>query len=73
MAYQRQNFANEQRLFAENLNHIEDGIEQAVSYTEQALTEEQKAQVRENIGATSETDVNALIDTKLGVIENGSY
>lgn len=73
MAYQRQYFVNEQRLFAENLNHMEEGIEQAISYTEQALTEEQKAQVRENIGATSETDVNALIDTKLGVIENGSY
>lgn len=81
-------------------------VANVVLYTAQNLTDEQKAQVRKNIGALPDTTViptvpstlpnpsaltingtayngatavdmtdiiNALIDSKLGVIENGSY
>lgn len=46
-----------------------------ILYTAQTLSEAQKTQARSNIGAGSltEDDVNTLIDTKLGVIENASY
>lgn len=56
------------------------GSADAVLYTEQTLTDEQKAQARENIGAAAiggetvtDEHINALIDEKLGVIENGTY
>lgn len=38
----------------------------------QTFTDAQKLQVRTNIGLADD-DINKLIDTKLGVIENGSY
>ena len=51
-----------------------------VAYDEtQELTDEQKAQARENIGAAdigdipSDEHINSLINTALGVIENGTY
>lgn len=52
MTYQKQNFKNGNILTAEQLNHIEDGVVAANEffYTPQTLTEEQKAQARENIG-----------------------
>ena len=45
------------------------------------LTEAEKAQARENIGAAAvgegggvtDDHINSLIDAKLGVIENGTY
>lgn len=51
MAYEKQNFLPGQKLKASELNHMEEGIADAVSVTEQTLSEEQKAQARENIGA----------------------
>ena len=42
MAYTKQNFEDGQVLTAEHLNNMERGIENAVSITEQNLTEEQK-------------------------------
>lgn len=44
----------------------------ALQYVAQTLTNDQKNQVRTNIGVT-DAYINSLIDTKLGVIENGSY
>lgn len=64
MAYERQNFQDGNVLTAAELNHIEDGIidvqdvatlaltpETGVTVAEQELTDAQKIQVRENIGA----------------------
>ena len=39
-------------------------------YDEQTLTEEQKAQARENIGAVSATEVTAIVDAKISAITN---
>ena len=52
MAYKKQNFTPGQKLKASELNHREDGIVNAVSVTEQTLSEEQKTQARLNIGIT---------------------
>lgn len=52
---------------------VPDSVEGAVLYTEQTLTEEQKAQARENIGAVDIKKVEEIVDTALGVIENGTY
>ena len=41
----------------------------AVLYTEQALTEEQQTQARENIGAIEKNSVEKMIDTALGDVE----
>lgn len=54
MAYEKQNFIPGQKLKASELNHMEDGIANAVSVTDQTLSEEQKAQARANIGAAAE-------------------
>jgi hypothetical protein len=51
MAYKKQHFIDDEVLEAAQLNHMEDGIANAVSVTEQNLSEEQKAQARKNIGA----------------------
>lgn len=74
MSYTKQNFANGQTLTAEHLNHIEEGISalsaEKVSVNPQTLTEAQKAQARENIGAAEyipPTDVELL---KAGCILN---
>ena len=58
MAYIKTVFTPGQVLMAEHLNKIEDGIAElhswpVVQYTQQTLTEEQKAQVRENLGITN--------------------
>lgn len=57
MAYEKQNFVPGQKLTADQMNHIEDGIADAVTindpilrYDKQTLTEEQQAQARANIG-----------------------
>jgi hypothetical protein len=48
-----------------------DNILNFVSYTPQTLTPEQQAHVWENIGI--DEHINELINTALGVIENGTY
>jgi len=73
MAYERQNFQDGNVLTAAELNHIEDGIvdvqsladdaltpETGVMVAEQELTDAQKTQVRENIGAVKAT-INGTI------------
>lgn len=49
MAYEKQNFIPGQKLKAAELNHMEDGIVNAVSVTEQTLSEAQKSQARKNL------------------------
>lgn len=44
-------------------------VECAVLYTEQTLTEEQKAQARENIGATTEIEDGSITPEKLSFVE----
>ncbi|MBO5837287.1 MAG: leucine-rich repeat protein [Oscillospiraceae bacterium] len=51
--YERQNFVKGQKLRADQLNHMEDGILSAVSVNNQDLTPQQQAQARGNIGAVS--------------------
>lgn len=73
MAYVKQNFQDGNVLTAAELNHIEDGIidvqdvatlaltpETGVAVAEQELTDAQKIQVRENIGAVKAT-INGTI------------
>jgi hypothetical protein len=73
MAYVKQNFQDGNVLTAAELNHIEDGIvdvqsladdaltpETGVMVAEQELTDAQKIQVRENIGAVKAT-INGTI------------
>lgn len=62
MAYVKQNFIPGQKLKADHLNKMEQGICDSVSINEQKLTEEQKAQARLNIGAnvTKENVESAL-------------
>ena len=57
MSYEKQNFENGNVLTAEQLNHMEAGISNSVSVTEQNLTEAQKAQARANIGITLDNSV----------------
>jgi hypothetical protein len=49
MAYEKQNFTPGQKLKAAELNHMEEGIVNAVSVTEQTLSEAQKSQARKNL------------------------
>lgn len=60
-------------LVSEDEFYLVEGDDCSVLYTEQHLTEEQKAQARENIGASSETvlpDINALIyDAIYGIVD----
>lgn len=72
MAYNKQNFADGQVLKAEHLNHIEDGIEDAintaeksVSFKYQNLTDTQKSQARTNIGALGQSDIESATNTAL--------
>jgi lysophospholipase L1-like esterase len=65
MAYEKHYFENGQTLTADHLNEMDDGIEraqniEAILYTEQTLTDEQKAQARTNIGAVSEESAEQL-------------
>lgn len=50
MAYKEKLLNDGDILYAEHLNNMMRGISESVSYTEQKLTEEQKAKARENIG-----------------------
>lgn len=70
MAYKKQHFADGEVLKADHLNHIEDGIddavngvEKAVSFEYQNLTETQKQQARTNIGALGKGDLTTEIWT----------
>lgn len=60
MAYEKQTFTTGQVLEADHLNHMEEGIAAAVSFEEQTLTLQQKAQVRRNIGV-GESSLNTFI------------
>lgn len=54
MAYEKLNLEDGVVLNAEHMAHIEEGISKSVSCDVQTLTEDQKAQTRENIGAITE-------------------
>lgn len=60
MAYEKQNFIPGQKLKASQLNHIEDGIVNAVSVTEQTLSEAQKSQARKNLALDDIADGNGI-------------
>lgn len=62
MAYEKTVWVNGQApaLDADHLNKMEQGIADAVSVTPQTLSDEQKAQALENIGAASIGEVNAI-------------
>lgn len=62
MAYEKTVWVNGQApaLDADHLNKMEQGIADAVSVTPQTLSDEQKAQALENIGAASIDEVNAI-------------
>lgn len=73
--YKKMTLADIQRIVNNTLEYVNG---KAVCYSEvQTLTDTQKSLARSNIGAgtssLTEEDVNTLIDTKLGVIENASY
>lgn len=72
MAYKRQNFADGDLLTADKLNHMEDGIvaneenaSKSVKFEYQLLTETQKAQVRTNIGALGQKDIENATNVAL--------
>ena len=69
MAYKRQNFADGDLLTADKLNYIEDGIvaneenaSKSVKFEYQLLSETQKAQVRANIGALGDNDLERIAE-----------
>lgn len=47
----------------EQIQQLEEDIDAAVKYTEQTLTDEQKAQARANIGAAESTHTHKAITT----------
>lgn len=72
MAYKRQNFADGDLLTADKLNYIEDGIvaneenaSKSVKFEYQLLSETQKAQVRANIGALGQSNLESATNTAL--------
>lgn len=71
MAYEKLNLKDGTVLNEEHLAHIENGIEDAetvgadaVLYTAQTLTEEQKLQARTNIGAMAKGDTDVKVSSK---------
>lgn len=76
MSYEKLGFESGQKLKAEHLNHMEEGIANAygsaetVLYTEQELTEEQKAQARENIGVIS---YSVVFENILQILKHATY
>lgn len=70
MAYVKHEFKSGEKLYASQLNEMDDQIYNSVSYTIQTLTEEQKAQARANIGATAGEDVE-YADSVEWLNENG--
>lgn len=79
MSYEKLGFESGQKLKAEHLNHMEEGIAnafssaEAVLYTGQTLTEEQKAQARENIDAVSTAYVERAIADATGGVNLSEY
>lgn len=57
MNYTKHEFRSGDTLYASQLNEMDEKIAVGVTYTEQSLTEGQKSQARENIGAVSIEDV----------------
>jgi lysophospholipase L1-like esterase len=70
MAYTKHNFKSGDKLYASQLNEMDEQIYNSLLYTEQTLTEEQKAQARANIGATAGVDVE-FADSVEWLNENG--
>lgn len=58
--YEKQNFKPGQKLKAAELNHMEDGIVNAVSVTEQTLSDAQKSQARKNLDLDDIADGNGI-------------
>ncbi len=56
-----QNNNSDLEAILDDVNNLPDAYSDVVRYGEQTLTEEQKAQARENIGALSEDDVDAVL------------
>ena len=89
MAYEKQNFYDGQVLTAEHLNRIEDGITEEVYIGSDTPTDENIKlwvnpdeesddtvnweDIQDKPTIPSDDHINSLIDTKLGVIENGTY
>lgn len=67
MAYEKTVWVNGQApaLDAEHLNKIEQGIADAVSVTPQSLSDTQKAQARDNIGAAKPTYLGRILRNKI--------
>ncbi len=57
MTYKKHEFKSGEKLYASQLNEMDEQIYNSVLYTPQTLTEAEKAQVRANIGATAGEDV----------------
>lgn len=70
MAYTKHNFKSGDKLYASQLNEMDEQIYNSLLYTEQTLTEAQKAQARANIGATAGDDVE-YADSVEWLNENG--
>lgn len=79
MGYQKQGFTDDEILFAHQLGLMEDGIIEAqektdsvanaVLYTPQTLSYEQKAEARENIGAASAEAVAEIVESANAAFE----
>ena len=79
MGYQKQGFTDDETLFAHQLELMEEGIieaqqkldsvSDAVLYTPQTLSYEQKAQARENIGAASAEEVAQIVESANAAFE----
>lgn len=70
MAYTKHEFKSGEILYASQLNEMDEQIYNSLLYTEQTLTEAQKAQARANIGATAGDDVE-YADSVEWLNENG--
>ena len=62
----------------DGMDEIEAELAESVKFTAQALTDDQKAQARanigvDNIGGVTEARVSEMINEALGGIENGYY
>jgi hypothetical protein len=60
MGYEKQNFRDGETIFASQLEQIEDGVLEAVSFTAQTLTPEQQAQARKNLGLPSPAKIGTI-------------
>ena len=69
MAYTKQNFKSGNKLYATQLEKMEDGILERVAVVPQALNEAQMTQARANIGASAVSFERSIISgTQIGVL-----